>query len=90
MCIRDRRQQAPDEVPQVSVPPHLLGATWVDLCAGLELSPSKAAARRLMRQGGFYVEQTPVKDTEAGAEVPPAGVLVRLGKRRYYRLLPGA
>ena len=43
-----------------------------------------------MRQGGFYVEQTPVKDTEAGAEVPPTGVLVRLGKRRYYRLLPGA
>ena len=85
-----QRQQAPDEVPEVSVPPHLLGATWVDLCAGLELSPSKAEARRLMRQGGFYIEQTPVKDTEARADVPPGGVLVRLGKRRYYRLVPGA
>ena len=85
-----QRQQVPDEVPEMSVPPHLLGATWVDLCAGLELSPSKAEARRLMRQGGFYIEQTPVKDTEARAEVPPAGILVRLGKRRYYRLLPGA
>ena len=85
-----QRQQAPDEVPEVSVPAHLLGATWVDLCAGLQLSPSKAEARRLMRQGGFYVEQTPVKDTEVRAEVPPRGVLVRLGKRRYYRLLPGA
>ena len=84
-----QRQQAPDEVPEVSVPPHLLGGTWVDLCAGLELSPSKAEARRLMRQGGFYIEQTPVKDTEARADVPPAGVLVRLGKRRYFRLIPG-
>ena len=83
-------QQAPDEVPQVSVPAHLQGVTWVDLCADLELCPSKAEARRLVRQGGFYVEQTPVTDTEARAEVPPPGVLVRLGKRRYYRLLPGA
>ena len=84
-----QRQQAPEEVPEVSVPADLLGATWVDLCAGLELSASKGEARRLMRQGGFYIEQTPVKDTEARAEVPAAGVVVRLGKRRYYRLVPG-
>ena len=84
-----QRQQAPDEVPEASVPAHLLGATWVDLCAELKLTPSKAEARRLMRQGGFYVEQTAVKDTEARVEMPSAGVLVRLGKRRYYRLLPG-
>ena len=84
-----QRQQAPEEVPEVSVPADLLGATWVDLCAGLELSASKGEARRMMRQGGFYIEQTPVKDTEARAEVPAAGVVVRLGKRRYYRLVPG-
>ena len=84
-----QRQQAPEEVPEVSVPADLLDATWVDLCAGLELSASKGEARRLMRQGGFYIEQTPVKDTEARAEVPAAGVVVRLGKRRYYRLVPG-
>ena len=84
-----QRQQAPEEVPEVNVPADLLDATWVDLCAGLELSASKGEARRLMRQGGFYIEQTPVKDTEARAEVPAAGVVVRLGKRRYYRLVPG-
>ena len=80
--------EPPDGIPVLLVPPYMDGATWVDLCAHLKLTPSKAEARRLMRQGGFYVEQTPVKDTEAHAEVPPAGVLVRLGKRRYYRLLP--
>ena len=85
-----QRQQAPEEVPEVSVPADLLDATWVDLCAGLELSASKGEARRLMRQGGFYIEQTPVKDTEARAEVPAAGVVVRLGKRRYYRLVPAS
>ena len=85
-----QRQEAPEDVPEVIVPARLLGATWVDLCAALELSASKGEARRLMRQGGFYIEQAPVKDTEARAEVPAAGVVVRLGKRRYYRLVPGA
>ena len=83
-------QQVPELVPVVRVPANLQDATWVDLCAGLKLSASKGEVRRLMRQGGFYIEQTPVKDTEARVEVPPSGVLVRLGKRRYFRLVPGA
>ncbi|MCP4655393.1 MAG: tyrosine--tRNA ligase [bacterium] len=82
-----QRKEAPAEVPEVEVPPELRNATWVDLCAGLGLSKSKGEVRRLMQQGGFYVEQEPVKDTHAKAEVPEDGVLVRLGKRRYYRLV---
>lgn len=82
-----QRKEAPAEVPEVEVPPELRQATWVDLCAGLRLSQSKGEMRRLMQQGGFYVEQKAVKDTQAKAEVPEDGVLVRLGKRRYYRLV---
>ncbi len=42
---------------------------------------------RLMKQGGFYVEQEAVKDIGAQSAIPEHGVLIRLGKRRYYRLL---
>ncbi len=83
-----QRKEAPDEVPELHVPAELVGATWVDLCAGLSLAKSKGELRRLMKQGGFYVEQQPVTDTDAKAELPAGGVLVRLGKRRYYRLVP--
>jgi tyrosyl-tRNA synthetase len=83
-----QEKEAPDEVPVVIVPPELAQASWVDLLAGLMLSKSKGEARRLMSQGGFYVEQEAVSDSTAMASVPAAGVLVRLGKRKYYRLMP--
>jgi tyrosyl-tRNA synthetase len=53
------------------------------------LGESKSALRRLIQQGGFYVEQLPVKDVQARAAIPAEGVLIRLGKRQYYRLKPG-
>jgi len=81
-------KEAPDEVPEVRVPEGLRGALWVDLLAALSLVKSKGEARRLIGQGGFYVEQTPVDDPAATADLPAAGALVRLGKRRYYRLRP--
>ena len=49
-----QRQQAPAEVPEVNVPAHLLGATWVDLCAGIQIDPVESrsappdAPRRLL------------------------------------------
>jgi len=81
-----QKKEAPEEVPVVIVPPNLAAATWVDLLAGLSLTKSKGEARRLMAQGGFYVEQEQVRGVDQKAAVPPGGVLVRLGKRRYYRL----
>ncbi|MBD3236441.1 MAG: tyrosine--tRNA ligase [Candidatus Eisenbacteria bacterium] len=77
---------APEDVPAVRVPPELLDRTWVEILAGLALTKSKGEARRLITQGGFYVEQIPVRDVETIAEIPSQGVVVRLGKRRYIRL----
>jgi tyrosyl-tRNA synthetase len=82
-----QQKAAPDEVPEVSVPSELVGASWIDLCAGLKLTKSKGEMRRLMQQGGFRVEQEQVTDQEARASIPSNGVLIRLGKRRYYRLV---
>lgn len=81
-----QQKEAPDEVPEVVVPAALTSASWVDICAELKLCKSKGEMRRLMKQGGFYVEQESVADTDATAEIPAGGVLIRLGKRRYYRL----
>ncbi len=82
-----QEKEAPDEVPEVRVPAELRGVAWVELLAGLGLVKSKGEARRLITQGGFYVEQTPVEDVTATAMIPAGGALVRLGKRRYFRLL---
>jgi tyrosyl-tRNA synthetase len=84
-----QRKEAPEEIPEYAVPPALQQVTWVDLCAALGLAKSKGEIKRLMAQGGFYVEQEPVKDVEARVDLPEVGLMIRLGKRRYYRLVKG-
>ena len=51
----------------------------------LKLAGSKGEMRRLMQQGGFYVEQESVRDPAATWDGRPE-VLIRLGKRRYFRI----
>ena len=85
-------KEIPDEVPELQVPAELQGrpVPWPDLLAALThegkpLAASKGEVRRLMAQGGFYVEQEPIRDAAVPYEPGPP-VLVRLGKRRYFRI----
>jgi tyrosyl-tRNA synthetase len=85
-----QEKSAPEEITEVALPPELAraargdGILWPDLIAGLKLAASKSEVRRLMQQGGFYVEQEPV--TDVGARYRGGTTLVRLGKRKYYRI----
>jgi len=91
-----QEKAAPEEVTEVRLPAELAakaaagGVPWPDLLAALKLASSKSEVRRLMQQGGFYVEQEPV--TDVGTRYNGGGVLVRLGKRKYYRIVgePGS
>lgn len=85
-----QEKAVPDEVAVVPIPADLAaaaagaGVTWPDLLVALKLASGKGEVRRLMQQGGFYVEQEPV--TDITARYRGGAVLVRLGKRKYYRL----
>ncbi len=86
-----QQKTAPEDVTEVRLTSELAqaaaaaGVTWPDLLVALKLASSKSEVRRLMQQGGFYVEQEPV--TDVGARYRGGGALVRLGKRTYYRLV---
>ena len=58
--VQDR--SAPEETPVVAVQADFLGGepTWVEVLAHLGLMKSRGEARRLIAQGGFYLEQKPV------------------------------
>ncbi|MFL5962621.1 MAG: tyrosine--tRNA ligase [Gaiellaceae bacterium] len=79
-----RRHEAPEDVPQLSLPdgdPVHLPALLVD---GLGVA-STSEARRLIQQGGVKLNGEPA----AGVDVPRAalaGALLQVGKRRFARL----
>jgi tyrosyl-tRNA synthetase len=76
----------PDELEELRVPPTAGTLSWPDLLASWGLVKSKGEARRLMTQGGFYVEQEAVTDPMATYE-PRGATVIRLGKRRWYRIV---
>jgi tyrosyl-tRNA synthetase len=88
-----QEKEIPEEVPEIRLPAQFAGKAtpWTDLLPGLEcegkkLAASKSEVRRLIQQGGFYVEQETIKDT-AAAYSPAPVTLIRLGKRRFFRIL---
>ena len=59
----------------------------VDLLFDAGLAPSKSQARRLIAQGGAYVDDTRADDGDRlfSPAALRAGVLLRAGKKRYAR-----
>jgi tyrosyl-tRNA synthetase len=65
------------------------GMPVVDLLAEVGLTASKSEGRRLIRQGGAYINQNRIDDVEARileTDVGPDGLILRAGKKRYHRI----
>jgi tyrosyl-tRNA synthetase len=73
-------------LPSTAVDDAGLPVRLVDLLVRTELTPSKSAAARLVRQGGAYVNDQKVEDedqlVEAGDFIDGRWVLLRAGKRQ--------
>jgi len=66
------------------------GIAVLDLFVETGLTPSKGEARRLVQQGGAYVNDVVVGDAQArvtAADVTDGAVLLRAGKKKYHRVL---
>lgn len=78
-----RQKQAPDDVEERTV----ASGPWKlpRLLVELQLAPSMAEARRLIEQGGVYIdgERAPQTDLDLSAE---RSLLLQVGKRRFVRV----
>src|SRR5207237_369484 len=66
------------------------GLAVVDLLHRTGLAESRNAARRLIQQGGAYVNGKPVADvnaTVAEADLDNGALLLRAGKKKYHRVV---
>jgi tyrosyl-tRNA synthetase len=81
-----------DAMPTTSIPATQLaaGISPVDLFAEVGLSRSKSEARRLLKQGGMYVNDQRIESLEQEldeADLTPEGILLRAGKKKYHRIV---
>jgi tyrosyl-tRNA synthetase len=66
------------------------GIPVVELLAEVGLARSRGDARRLVEQGGVYVNERRIDDVDAAvatADLRDAAVLLRTGKKRYHRVI---
>jgi tyrosyl-tRNA synthetase len=66
------------------------GLGVLEIFAETGLTQSRGEARRLVQQGGIYVNDQRVDEVEAVLtldDLTPAGILLRAGKKKYHRLV---
>ena len=83
----DRSQVPATEIPHIRV---TTGILLLDLFVEVGLCPSRSEARRLLQQGGLYLNQERVEELDAALTVEhfvEGEVLLRAGKKRYYRII---
>jgi tyrosyl-tRNA synthetase len=80
-------------IPTAPLPAEAFSQPLVETLVAVEAQPSKGAARRLMQQGGVYVNDQRWSDVERALSRDDLlfgrAVLVRIGKNKYHLLLAG-
>ncbi len=85
---------AAEAVPTTAIGPTELqqGITITDLLERTGLSKSRSDARRLIQQGGAYVNEEQVSSIDrliTAADMQDDAILLRAGKKRYHRITRG-
>ncbi|HCV85912.1 MAG TPA: tyrosine--tRNA ligase, partial [Deltaproteobacteria bacterium] len=83
----DRGQVPTTEITQTRM---AAGILLLDLFVELRICPSRSEARRLIHQGGLYLNQKRVEElnaTLAVSDFVKGEALLRVGKKRYHRII---
>lgn len=83
--FRDR--QPPEQIPEFRMPAD--GLSIVDLLVSSGLLSSKSEARRKLQEGAVYLDGRRVEDPALVLRVVQAPLVLKVGKRRFCRLVRG-
>jgi tyrosyl-tRNA synthetase len=79
------RKNVPDDIPAYTMPKGTDAINLLDIIIEKSLAASKSDARRLVQQGGVSIND--VKCTECDVPTPESGAVLRVGKRKFLRLI---
>jgi tyrosyl-tRNA synthetase len=86
-----QKQEPPKEMATIRVSPKLSVTELFDVLKRANLVKSKSDARRLMDQGAIHIGNSELRvdnlETLIGIPQDPEGIMVRVGKRRFMRLI---
>ena len=80
-----------EDAPEVQIPAETFGKGMpvIDLAVAMGMFSSKGEARRMAEQGGLYLNEMPLSDVKSMitlATYRDSGVVLRKGKKSYYKL----
>lgn len=88
-----QRKELPDEqaIPFANINGNSITMNGLlDLFKQYNITKSKADGRRLVEGNSVYTQDGSVLSSDIGSiEIPTEGLIIRVGKRRYIKLLPG-
>lgn len=82
-----RDKGIPDEMPEFRIPSD--GAGIISIAVESGLLPSKTEARRKLAEGAFHLDSARVTDANLIVKVENAPRILKVGKRRFLRLVRG-
>ncbi len=77
----------PEDIPEKSSSDMTFPINLAQLIVDLEMSPSKSEARRLIKSGAVKIDDEQIGDINFDVEKPKTSILIKVGKRRFLRLL---
>ena len=81
-----QQQEIPEEMPEFRV---AAGTGILEAILAAGMAQSRSEARRLVEQGGVYLDGERVSEAEAQVALGRAPQVLRVGRRRFARILPG-
>jgi tyrosyl-tRNA synthetase len=82
-----RKKEIPSEIEEIEVQSQDI--LLIDLLANRDIFPSRAEAKRMMRQGGVYLDEQRIEDITYKLDLrKKSEYILKIGKRKFYRIKP--
>lgn len=84
-----RKKEIPSEIEEIEV--QAQDILLVDLLANQKIFPSRAETKRMMRQGGVYLDEQRIEDINHKLDLrKKSEYILKIGKRKFYKIKPKA
>ena len=84
-----RKKEIPSEIKEIEA--QAQDIRLIDLLANQDIFPSRAEAKRMMRQGGVYLDEQRIEDITYKLDLGKKSEhILKIGKRKFYKIKPKA